>query len=325
MKQEYEELKKYLGSLFGNDVKIQDYTFPINIPIYLEEGYIFQLARIHGTSFISMQPTSNGYRLPTLIKHLAKASQLSGLTCALIISSLSSSQRRALISQKVSFVVPGLQLYLPFVGYAFSEKKIDTLRLPEAMAPGTQLVFLYLYYKKSNSAVTASTLATKLKLSKATLTRAIRALKQLGLLSIKEEGTKKLITLAITSKRNLLDAAKPYLTSPVHKIIYVSNQPNEAFLGGILALSSQTMLSTTQNDGSYVVSISQAQELVSSEISEQDFLDFGGFLIEIWKYDPALLISGKVVDGISLIVSFNQEVDERTEQALDVVKEKFKW
>jgi DNA-binding transcriptional ArsR family regulator len=326
MKQEMNtELKKYLNSLFGKDFTIQDYNFTNSVPLYLDDGYRFQMVRIQGTSFIAMEPTTKEYRLPTLVKHLAKASQLSGLDCALVFSSLRSSQRSALLQQRVPFLVPGAQLYLPFVGCAFTEKKTNTLCLPEAMAPGTQLVFLYVYYRKTSTPVTASELATQLKLSKATLTRAVRTLKQLGLISIQLEGTKKLLTTAITPKRNLLDAAKPYLKSPVHQTIYLSSQPKKSFLGGILALSSQTMLSANKKDGSYVVSRSRAKEIESDKISEQDFLDFGGFPVELWKYDPALLSSGKTVDSISLILSFNQDYDERTEQALQSVKENISW
>jgi DNA-binding transcriptional ArsR family regulator len=319
------ELEKYLNSLFGNDAEIQDYIFPSNVPLYLVDGYRFQTTSIHGTGFITMEPINKEYRLPTLVKHLAKASQLSGLSCALVLSSLRSNQRSALVEQKVPFLVPGAQLYLPFIGCVFTEKNMNTLPLPEVMAPGAQLVFLYFYYRRSSSAVIASKLAIQLKLSKATLTRAVVTLQQLGLITIKVEGTKKLITPAITSKRDFLDAAKPYLKSPVYQIIYLSNQPKKAFLGGILALSSQTMLSAAKNDGSYVVSISQAKELESDRISEQDFLDFGGFPVEIWKYDPAVLSSGRTVDSVSLILSFNHELDERTEQALQLVKEQISW
>lgn len=325
MKQNNRELQEYLESLFGMDVAIQDYTFSNNVPIYLDDGYRFQTIRVDGTRFITMEPTTKEYRLPTIVKHLAKASQLSGLTCALVLSSLRANQRSALISQKIPFVVPDAQLYLPFIGCAFTEKKTTPLRLPEAMAPGTQLVFLYLYNRESSSAVTASVLAMELQLSKATLTRAISALKQLGLLSVKTEGTKKLLSLAIASKRTLLDAAKPYLRSPVQRTIYLGYKPKKAFLGGILALSSQTMLSATHKDGSYVISLTQAMELASDGMSEQDFHDFGGFPVEIWNYDPALLSHGEVVDGISLLLSFNQEYDERIEQALQVVREKMEW
>ncbi len=319
------ELKAYMNFLFGVDLIIQEYTFPRSVPLYLVDGYRFQMTSIQEISFITMEPTTKEYRLPTLIKHLAKASLLSGLACALVFISLRSSQRNALIQQHVPFLVPGAQLYLPFAGCAFTEKKTSSIRLPEALAPGAQLVFLYLFYKKSSSAVTATELALQLKLSKATLTRAVSALEQLGLISVKAEGTKKLLTPAIVAKRDLLDAAKPYLQSPVLQTIYLSKQPENAFLGGILALSSQTMLSATKMDGSYVVSTSQVKELESNKISKQDFLDFGGFPVEIWKYNPALLSCGKTVDTISLLLSLNQEYDERTEQALQSVKDNISW
>ncbi len=80
------------------------------------------------TSFIAMAPTTNEYRLPTLVKYLAKASQLTGLPCALFFLSLRSSQRSSLIQQKIPFMVPGAQAYLPFLGCAFTEKK-PTLEL----------------------------------------------------------------------------------------------------------------------------------------------------------------------------------------------------
>lgn len=318
-------LHTYLNSLFGNDVTIHSYTFSNKVPLYLDDGYRFQLTSIQGTSFIAMEPITQEYRLPTLVKHLTKASQLTGLPCALVFSSLRSSQRSSLIQQKIPFMVPGAQAYLPFVGCAFTEKKTNTLLLPEAMAPGTQLVFLYFYYNTPMSALTASELAMHLNLSKATLTRAIAALKQLGLISIKEEGTKKLLMPAIASKHDLLDAAKPYLQSPVHQTIYVSEQPKKALLGGVLALSSMTMLAANKRDGSYVVSKNHAKELGSDKINKQDFLDFGGFTVEIWKYDPASLASGRIVDSISLIASFTQELDERTEQALESVKGSVSW
>jgi DNA-binding transcriptional ArsR family regulator len=319
------ELKAYLNFLFEIDLILQDYAFPGIVPIYLVDGYRFQMTSAQGINFITMEPTVKEYRLPTLVKHLAKASQLSGLACVLVLSSLRSSQRNALIQQHVPFLVPGAQLYLPFAGCAFTEKKTNALRLPEALAPGAQLVFLYLYYRKSSSAVTASELALQLKLSKATLTRAVSALEQLGLISVRAEGTKKLLTPAIAAKGDLLNNAKPFLQSPVQQTIYLSKQPENAFLGGILALSSQTMLSATKMDGSYVVSTGQVKELESDKISKQDFLDFGGFPVEVWKYDPVLLSDGKTVDTISLILSFNQEYDERTEQALQSVKDDISW
>lgn len=322
---EYDSLHAYMHMLFGTDVSIREYVLTNNAPLYLVDGYNFLFMTIQESTCITMEPRSQEYRLPTLVKHLAKASQMTGITCALLLPSLRSQQRKALIQQRVPFLVPGSQLYLPFTGCMFTEKLTHTHLIPEAMAPATQLVFLYLYYRESASAVSATELARQLKLSKATLTRAMYSLQQLGLVCTQNEGTKKLLTLPTISKSELLQTAKPYLQSPVEKTIHLSKKPEKALLGGILALSSHTMLSSTSLDGAYVITKREAKHLESQKISKQDFLDFGGYLVEVYKYDPALLATGKMVDTISLLLSFKAEYDERTQQALEILKERVLW
>jgi hypothetical protein len=60
-------------------------------------------------------------------------------------------------------------------------------------------------------------------------------------------------------------------------------------------------------------------------MDRQDFLDFGGYAVEVWNYDPTLLATDKTVDDISLLLSFTGEYDERTEQALEILKERVSW
>ncbi|ADY14313.1 MarR family transcriptional regulator [Sphaerochaeta globosa] len=318
-------LNRYLQSLFGFETDIHEYSLPKTSPLYLAEGYQFLLITMQLTKFIAMGPVTQEYRLPTLVKHLSKVVQLTGLPCALVFSLLRTQQRSVLIQLRIPFLVPDAQVYLPFIGCVFTEKKRSTLPLPEAMAPGTQLVFLYFYYLKSSHAVTATDLAKHLKLSKATLTRAISSLEQLGLLTVTSEGTKKLLSPASTSNHKLLEAAKPYLQSPVLKTIYLSEKPTNVLLGGMLALASLTSLSEDSSDGSYVIPRRKTNQQEFQKISKQDFLDFGGFPVEIWKYDPTLLVPSKTVDIISLLLSFTGEYDERTEQALQTLKESVSW
>lgn len=326
MKQkDYTTLNDYMNVLFGSGTDIQRYEMTDTMPLYLSDGYNFLLITLQDISFIAMEPLSQEYRLPTVVSHLAKASQITQLHCALLFSSLRSQQRNALIQQKIPFVVPGAQLYLPFAACMFTERLCINHPLPEAMAPGTQLVFLYLYYQHFDSAVTATELAETLQLSKATLTRAIYSLQQIGLVSVQNEGTKKLLTLTTNSRTELLQAAKPYLQSPVFKTIYLSKKPEKALLGGILALSSLTMLSPNSLDGAYVVPKREARHLKSQKMDRQDFLDFGGYAVEVWNYDPTLLATDKTVDDISLLLSFTGEYDERTEQALEILKERVSW
>ena len=57
-------------------------------------------------------------------------------------------------------------------------------------------------------------------------------------------------------------------------------------------------------------------------ISEQEFHDFGGNIIEVWSYDPKLLSNENRGDDISLLRSVENDPDERIQMALDEIREK---
>ena len=75
---------------------------------------------------------SMGFVVGSSRSSLARASQLSSLNCALILSILRSNQRNALSKRRAIFFVPEAQLFLPFIGSLFTEKKTKTLSVPEA-------------------------------------------------------------------------------------------------------------------------------------------------------------------------------------------------
>ena len=45
--------------------------------------------------------------------------------------------------------------------------------------------------------------------------------------------------------------------------------------------------------------------------------------MEIWKYDPTVLARDHVVDPLSLIMTVQENADERTEEAIEEILEKF--
>ena len=58
-------------------------------------------------------------------------------------------------------------------------------------------------------------------------------------------------------------------------------------------------------------------------MDEQFFRDFGGQIIEVWKYDPFLLSDTEYVDDISLLLDLADESDERVQYQLDGIREKY--
>jgi len=46
---------------------------------------------------------------------------------------------------------------------------------------------------------------------------------------------------------------------------------------------------------------------------------------ELWRYDPTLLANTDKVDSLSLVLSFQDNPDERIQMAVDDVLRKFPW
>jgi hypothetical protein len=47
--------------------------------------------------------------------------------------------------------------------------------------------------------------------------------------------------------------------------------------------------------------------------------------IEVWSYDPRVLLDGPTVDRLSLFLSLRDDPDERVQQALQEMMRSFSW
>ena len=192
------------------------------------------------------------------------------------------------------------------------------------MAPGTQLVFLYLYYAENTGSVNLTQIAKALSLSKATCTRAINDLSASGLISQTAEGTNKWITTAYT-KSELLEKAYGRLKTPVDRILYVKGtaQIEHPIASGIRALARQSMIGVNDQDGAIAISKKEAAKIPAEDIcTKQYFEDFGGAVIEVWSYDPIILERDGCVDDISLLLSMDNDPNERVQTCLDEIRQK---
>jgi hypothetical protein len=58
-------------------------------------------------------------------------------------------------------------------------------------------------------------------------------------------------------------------------------------------------------------------------IDRQEYRDFGGKILEVWKYDPFLLSDSDYVDDISLVLSLRDDIDERVQKELDTIRNNY--
>lgn len=313
----------YLETIFGANITVSEYVYPDKTPFYIRDGYKAQCLSWNKNQCVLLSPNSS-WRLPTLKKQLLNFQEICSTPCALYLDNMTSLQRRNLIENNIPFISQSQQVYLPFWGCSFSERFKAETPIADKMAPGTQLVFLYLYYLQNTDNINLTQIAKELSLSKATCTRAINDLTCSGLITQNAVGTNKWITPAY-NKPEFLKKGYVRLKSPVERLIYVKNPLSnlDRQKSGVLALAELSMVGANEHDGAFAVSKKTGTTIPTNDIiTEQDFRDFGGYIVEVWSYDPLSLAHDGRVDDISLLLSLETNPNERVQMGLDEIREK---
>jgi len=314
---------EYLRECFNNEISSSDYDFPKGTPIYLKEGYSLNSIFWQDNTFVLVTPRDESSRLPTLKKHFYQIQDRIGKPCAMNLKWLTPLQRTNLIEEKIPFISGKNQIYLPFWGCVFQNKYKQKPELSDKMTPTTQLVFLWSYYSLiENKQVTMSSVSTKLGIPTSSVSRAFIELTEYGLVKQEKAGTVKRIALA-DEPRAVLNKALQYLSSPVSKRLYLKTIPTDLpyLIGGVKALPN---ISSGCRDGSLVFGKKVVKDFQQHIlISKREFDDFGGYITEIWKYDPGFLTDSTIVDDLSLFVSLKDDDDERIQKELDGIRTRY--
>ena len=315
-----------LKNIFGNAITEKEYSFPSGTPIYIRYGYHVSHLFFHNITGLLIQPNGESWNLSSLKKHTAAIEKLCREPVILGLNRMTALQRTNLIESGIAFVCPQGQVFVPFWGCYFEERILNPPEPASVMTANAQLVFLYMYYHQDSAdqSMNQTQIAKALHLGKSTCTRAVQLLHGLELVTITENGTANLVSLS--QDRSLcLAKAFPFMTSPVQRSLYVKTLPANipCKLSSLKALSQMSMIHVLPSDAGYAIS-KGAEKLLrrDSMLDEQTFRDFGGEVIEIWKYDPACVSETSCVDEISLLLIFKDETDERVQKELDAIREK---
>ncbi len=316
----------YLKRVFGDTITLEEYPYPDHAPAFFRADYTMSKIVWKHNECVLLAPKNPQWRLPALKKQLQIFQTLCEHPCALSLQSLTALQRQNLLENNIPFVAGFQQVYLPFWGCAFAEKFRLQTPMADKMAPGTQLVFLYLYYQESGSKINLTHIAEALNLSKATCNRALQDLEASGLVTLAAQGRIKWVNLAGT-KEEFLQKGYGRLRTPVDRLLYLKTPlaEGENPRSGLQALSELSMIAANQLDSGIAVFKKVVGYIPASNvISRREFEDFGGYAVEVWSYDPGVLAKDGRVDDISLLLSLADSKNERVQMALDVLREKHK-
>ena len=318
------DLAKYISDVLGLAIRPKRWPGKNRLPIYLRQAYDFVEFEMLGRPCLAMFDSSSGTVSPPAIRkqldHLRE--KFSG-DVIYVRSQLASYLRKRLIEQRVQFVVPGNQLYLPSFGIDLREYFRQCRLAPKQLGPAAQLTFLFLLVNRDVPDRTVNGLAQALGCSKMTASRAFSELESAELGKADACGRFRSLFL-VNDRKQAWEQAQSRLKSPVVKRLFVDAETGEQFRirAGLSALAEVSSLAAGERRTFATKARDFAEHSSKAETIEATESDVE---VEIWAYDPNLLAKDDVVDPFSLFLSMRDNEDERVQAALAEMMEAITW
>jgi hypothetical protein len=328
-----EKLRGYLRELFGpGESVVQDWALSKQLPYFLQDAYAFRRGAIHGKQFL-LALARRDHKPPAreLRVQLERIAALAKLPVAYVVETLTSRERRRLVEQRIPFVVPGNQLYLPMLGIDFREY----FRQPrpardEPLSPATQAILLAALTSTPRlDEMAPERCAAKLGYGAMTLSRAVRQLVAADLATVAPHGRQRWLKFE-KPPATVWEEAQRVLRSPVKRTLWVAPDAVplavlDPPLAGESALARHTLLIEPECPV-YAVNATAWTPLSRRGIAVLGEPEPGAVALQIWSYDPRLGQAGQaVVDPLSLVLSFRDATDERIRIALDELGAHLPW
>lgn len=246
-----------------------------------------------------------------------------------VCAQTSALHRLRLIQQRVPFIVPGKQVYLPPLGIDLREHFARQIRHQDQLSPGAQVLLLAILLDRMPGKLDEwlpTRLAQHFGYGAMTMVRAFDELEAAELVQTATTGRRRTLTIGRT-RRELWEQAQPRLRTPVQRI-HVIAQPARALkapAAGLTALAQQTMLA---DPGPRTVAMTQEQwqaATAAANFGEALAGDLQAVQVQVWTYDPALFGRDGRVDPLSLALSLQHDEDDRTRIACTELVEKLPW
>lgn len=302
------------------------------LPAFLLQTFRFRVIELLGQQVLLMFDRQPGSLTPGEVRsRVATARRLVGMPTIYVTGALASYDRKRLVEQKIPFLVPGNQLYLPDLGIDLREYFRKRALVSEgALSPSAQgLLIAMLLPPLATDYAPAQRCANSVGLTAMTRSRAVNELSAAGLIEKRQAGRTIEIRLA-GSPSDVWERANPMLRSPVQKTVWTRNLSLLATTpgvraAGLTALGAQTMLGEPRVP---VIAVHRPFWLEQSDAMGDEP---GVAEVQLWWY-PATLGPDKApgdrsapVDPLSLTLSLRDDPEPRVQQALEQLKEQFPW
>ena len=302
---------EFIEKVLGLSVSRQPWEHLQKMPYYIQDRFTIEKVALGNIATLFIYPKTELDHTAALQKHIARIKKAESIPVVIVLLSMSRYRRDAFVEARIPFVVPDKQLYLPFVG-TYMQERLDSEEVKlEKFQPAAQVLFFYYLYQGQKDMYMTNAVKD-LGYSAMTISRAAKQLVQTGFFTESKNGVQKVLTGSVQG-RELFNSVRPALTNPVRRRTSVKKVDlNDAYiLAGDSAIAKQTMLNDSMFCCYAVVGKQNLRELPYAMDANTDVV------VEVWKYDPTLLSKDGMVDPLSLVMSFEDEEDERVQDAIE--------
>jgi hypothetical protein len=323
-------IQKYLNETLGVVPKVRAWAGAGKLPYFLQDAFDVRELNLLDRQIvlaIDKKPDKPGFA--NIKGQLDKLRQLAGLPVVYVTVALASYERRRLIEQKVPFLVPGNQLYLPDLGIDLREYFRKAPTAPStALSPATQAMLITVLLRKPwRPEWHPAEVFGGLGYTSMTLSRAVKELTSTGIATLRTAGRVRFLHTERTAAETW-ERARQLMRSPIKRRFWARPLPKwkapRVKLAGLSALARYSMLTEPQWP---IYAISPAQWKAAAQAGIETLLEPlpGACEWEIWHYSSELLPDSEMVDPLSLTLSLQGITDERVQLALDELKDRFPW
>jgi len=319
-------LEEYLRETLHTPVRLERWRGAAKLPAYLRGQYDFFDGTVGTAHILFLRSTDEP--LPSAAKKHERALRPNWTgPVAFAFERISARTRQRMVSEGLSFVVPGNQLYLPALGVNLRERYQARAQTVDRLRPSAQLLFLHVLTNGSPASNTPSGMARQLGYTAMAMGQALNQLEDAKLVTVHKEGRERRFELA-GEPADLWLEAQLLLASPVSRRRFVVGVAAPVHKGLTAGLSAMAGYSALAEPSVPVVALDRAKArslLEAPGVEELPAAEEAELEVEVWSYDPALLADGPSVDRLSLYLSLRDDTDERVQSALDEMMRGFTW
>lgn len=317
---------EYIEKVLGIKAEIEQWDGKKQLPLYLQAKRNYYILTFEDEQCLLVQIKADDFSLSAFQKQIVQLRRYTDMAVVLCLDAISSYQRQSLIKNKIAFIVPDCQLYVPMWGISLKEYFQNRTMKVEKMTAMAQYMLLYMMYQPDNRFYTMTELSQKLENPAMTISRSVQELEQLAFVEVKREGRNKLVR-PVSCGKELYKMSKDYMQSPVQKKIYVAYEHTWRNLpiAGEDALARKSMLNPPKHRVC-AIDRKKIQYISDKDIVDPNWSAIDSYIeLEIWKYNPELLAEDGIVDVVSLVLSFENTDDERIEMQVSQMMEEYRW